>query len=54
VYLAPKLEENLEMAEAKPVYMDQALPDKYNNETTTDIVCSLVEGENSFAVELKK
>lgn len=54
VYLAPKLEENLEMQEAKPVYMDEALPEKYNNETTTDIVCSLVEGENTFAVELKK
>lgn len=53
VYLAPKLEENLETAEAKPVYMDETIPDKYYNETTTDIICTLNEGENSFTVELK-
>lgn len=53
VYLAPKLEENLEQAEAKPVYMDQSIPEKYYNETTTDIICTLIEGQNSFAVELK-
>jgi hypothetical protein len=54
VYLAPTLEDNLETAEAKPVYMDETIPEKYYNETTTDIICSLSEGENTFAVELKK
>ncbi|MEZ6124090.1 MAG: carboxypeptidase-like regulatory domain-containing protein [Planctomycetaceae bacterium] len=54
VFLSPKLEDNLETAEPKPVYMDETVPEKYWNETTTDLICTIKEGDNEFVVELKK
>jgi hypothetical protein len=53
VFLAPKLDEAA-ATDATPVYIDEAVPEKYWNETTTDIICTLNEGENTFAVELQK
>ncbi|MCA9083095.1 MAG: carboxypeptidase regulatory-like domain-containing protein [Planctomycetaceae bacterium] len=54
VYLAPTLVDDGSVTEAAPVSIDQSVPDKYWSESSTDIVCELKEGENTFTVELKK
>ena len=54
VYLAPALPSADVQTEAVPVYMDEAVDEKFWNETSTDIVCHLKEGDNVFEVKLVK
>lgn len=53
VYLAPK---TVPMEEGSPeaVKIDESVPEKYWNETTTDIQAVVSEGENSVTIELMK
>ncbi|MFG0265318.1 MAG: carboxypeptidase regulatory-like domain-containing protein [Rhodopirellula sp. JB055] len=53
VYLAPR---TVPMEEGSPeaVKIDESVPEKYWNETTTDIEVVVNEGENSVTIELKK
>jgi hypothetical protein len=52
VYLAPR---TVPMEEGSPeaVKIDESVPEKYWNETTTDIEVVVSEGENSVTIELK-
>lgn len=52
VYLAPKIGDPL--AEAKPVQIDNSIPSKYWNESTTDISHEVTAGVNEVTIELKK
>ena len=51
VFLSPKV---VPGGEPKPVSIDTAVPDKYWNESTTDIVLEVKAGKNDFTVPLKK
>ncbi|MEO9595273.1 carboxypeptidase regulatory-like domain-containing protein [Rhodopirellula bahusiensis] len=53
VYLAPK---TVPMTEGSPeaVKIDEAVPEKYWNEATTDVQAVVNEGENSVTIELMK
>ncbi len=53
VYLAPKV---AEAADGKPVpaTIDTSVPDKYWNESSTDISVDVAEGPNNVPVPLKK
>ena len=52
VYLAPKATED--MGEApKPEIIDERVPDKYWNESSSDIKIEIVEGDNDVTVPLK-
>jgi hypothetical protein len=53
VFLAPKSGGAAE-EEPKPVSIDQAVPDKYWNEASSDISVDVNEGENDFTIPLKK
>ncbi len=52
VYLAPKIGDPL--AEAKPVQIDNSIPSKYWNESTTDISHEVTAGINEVTIDLKK
>lgn len=52
VYLAPKADPG-GGDEPRPVTIDQSIPDKYWNESSSDIKIDVKEGENDVAVELK-
>jgi ABC-type Na+ efflux pump permease subunit len=53
VYLAPKAEP---MTDGQPqaVKIDESVPQKYWNESTTDIKKEVTEGVNTFTIELSK
>ena len=51
VYLAPKSVPD-EVDQPQAVMMDKTVPQKYWNESTTDITVTVGEGENTAAIEL--
>ena len=52
VYLAPKAGEDTE-EEPKPEILDEAVPDKYWNESSSDIEIEISEGDNDVTVPLE-
>jgi hypothetical protein len=53
IYLAPKMVEDLD-APPRAVTMDSAVPQKYWNESTTDIIQPIERGENKISIALQK
>lgn len=53
IFLAPKAPPEGQ-DEPTPVKIDQSVPDKYWNESSTDLSTQITEGENTVLVELKK